>query len=188
MKPFNQHLPIVAQSTADFYQMIIQSITNFDVIVFPAGGPKEVVATKAHPLDVAASLESHERAFEYGDPVIYKAMEPSQEILAFGALSSGDDLGDIGQDEAQSLLIAGTVPKRSVVGYLTTQADGSNVLKLLYLVGSDGIGTKTPIGYKHRFMPFVGGDLLMTGGELDFASVLAQVRALLETVEIPESG
>ncbi|MCV6589094.1 MAG: hypothetical protein OIF57_08705 [Marinobacterium sp.] len=183
MKAINAHLPLARLASADLQKTIEQSPTSFDVIIFPADGEKEVVAQQAHELDVVGSLESHERAFEYGDPVTARALEPAQEMVGWG-LSSGEGVGF--SEEGLKLLISVPVKKRSVVCFMTEQLDGSYSLQMLYLLSSTGIGGKTPIGYTHTLIPFMSSDLHLATDETSFADVISKITALLQEVPVPE--
>ena len=183
MKAFNQHLPIAKIGSDALTYLIEESSGSFDVMIFPAGGAKEDV-TDGGVIDIVANMESHEREFEYGDPVYARALEPPRTV-GFSGLSNGEGYGIEGSEEPLRLLISQPVPKRSVLAYLIEQHDGTMNLQVLYLLSSKSIGTKSPIGYMHTFMPFIGGALQMGDGSVTTSDMIDLIKQALADTPPP---
>lgn len=176
MKPVNKHLPLTKMAGGDLKLYIEHSPHSFDVMVFIATDEKEVVANEV--IDIVNNVEGNERGIEYLDPVFAKAIEPPRS--GFGASNSGDGYGMEGSEDPIKLLVSIGLTKRSVVAYIVEQPDNTMVLRVLYLLDSITIGTKTPIGYSHTFMPFIGGDLIMQQGfDLTTTDIIDKIKEVL---------
>lgn len=181
-----QNTTLVSKQIAtDLDRIIASHPEGFDAVLFKAiSDAKEVVAK--YEGDVVGTLESKERTLEYESPVIVAVMEPQQDIRSYQGLSSGDGLGII-QDEGQyKLLIAGTVPKHSVLAFTVQQHDDTYALRVMYVISLRALGRKAPAGYLYNLIPYAGGDHQMNDVLPDETSIVDYVANILDTMTPPE--
>ena len=184
MKP--QNTTTVSRIVAsDLDAIIAGSPETFDVVLFRAvSSDKETVADGDDPV---GSLESSERKIGYEPPVVVPALEPALEIMGYPMLSSGDGYG-LQQDQGPyRLLIAGRVPKQSVVAFPVAQHDGTYTLRVMYVLSSETLGRKAPAGYVYTLIPYVGGGDQIEVVTPSLASIVDHVASLLESVAPPDA-
>ena len=169
---------------ADLDAIIANSPETFDVVLFKA--VSDDMETVADGADVVGSLESMERKIAYAAPVVVPALEPALEIMSYPGLSSGDGYG-LQQDQGPyRLLIAGQVPKQSVVAFPVTQHDGSFTLRVMYVLSIDTLGRKAPAGYVYTLIPYVGGGDQIEVVTPNMASIVEHVASLLASIDPPD--
>ena len=168
--------------------LIIESHPEgFDAVLFKSiSSNKEVVA--GIETDVVGSLESKERTLEYEEPEVVAVMEPTQDIRSYQGLNSGDGYGIIQEDGHYKLLIAGTVPKYSVLAFSVQQNDDTYVLRVMYVIDLRALGRKAPAGYLYSLIPYAGGDHQMDSVLPDQNSIVDYVAGLLDTMTPPDLG
>ena len=157
---------------------------SFDVVLFKANS--ETKETVTHETDLVGSLESNERKIAYAPPVVVAALEPLVDIVGYPMLSAGGGYG-LQQDQGPyKLLIAGTVPKQSVIAFPVAQHDGTHVIRVMYVLSAESLGRKAPAGYVYTLIPYVGGPEQIQTVTPDLKTVIAYVADLLAVMPAPD--
>ena len=184
MKPQNS-TPVSSIVSADLDAVIASNPENFDAVIFRAvAGDMETVAPSD---DVVGSLEAAERRISYEPPTIVQALEPTLELGPYPILGSGGGYGLQQDGGVHRLLIAGRVPKQSVLAYPVAQHDGTYTLRIMYVLAADTLGRKAAAGYVYSLIPYVGGSEQVIEASPSYASIINHVAAILETITPPEN-
>ncbi len=135
----------------DFMVFVRNHPDAFDVLLFkPDPDSLETVAVDQ---DVVGALETEERALEYLDPVMTKAVLIPDEF-PFGAVDAGGE-PDGNMDRPSVLLIADPdIPKQTVVQYREFINDTDVRVVSLYIMRSEIIGEAPGVCEKHYCVPF----------------------------------
>lgn len=135
----------------DFIVFVRNHPDAFDILLFkPDLGSLEQVAIDQ---DVVGALEAEERALEYLDPVVAKAVLIPDEF-PFGSADAGGE-PDGNMDQPSVLLIADPdIPKQSVVQYREFINDTDVRVVSLYILRSEIIGEAPGVCEKHFCVPF----------------------------------
>lgn len=177
---------MVSQQIATDLDRIIETHPEaFDGVLFRAISENKEVVAQAEQ-DIVGSLDSKERTIEYEPPVVVGVIEPTQDIRHYPGLNSGDGYG-LQQDDGQyRLLIAGRVPRYSVIAFPVQQHDGTYTLRIMYVLNIRTLGRKAPAGYIYSLIPYAGGDHQIDGVLPDQNSIVDYVAGILDTMEPPE--
>jgi hypothetical protein len=135
----------------DFMVFVRNHPDAFDVLLFkPDPNSLETVAVDE---DVVGALESEERAIEYLDPVMAKAVLIPDEF-PFGAVDTGGE-PDGNMDQPVVLLIGDPdIPKQTVASYREFINDTDVRVVSLYILRSEIIGEAPGVCEKHYCVPF----------------------------------
>lgn len=178
--------PLTKQVKSDLDLLIESHPEGFDAILFKAiSSKKENLANLEQ--DVVTSLEAKELTIEYQEPQIVAALEPTQDIRSYPGLSDGMGYGLIQEEGHYKLLIAGTVPKHSVVAFVVQQNDESYVLRVLYVLNLRALGRKAQVGYLYSLIPYTGGDHQIKDATPNQQDIVDLVAEILENMQPPDT-
>lgn len=159
---------------------------SFDVVLFRANSEEK--ETVAEGDDLVGSLESRERRIEYEAPILAAALEPTVDIMGYPMLNSGGGYGLHQEQGPYRLLIAGRVPKQSVVAFPVAQHDGSHVVRVMYVLSAETLGRKAPAGFVYTLIPYIGGGNQTEVVTPEMKSIVDYVSGLLAEVSPPDEN
>jgi len=134
----------------DFLTYVNNHPDAIDVLLFrPDTATLEKTAVTT---DVVGALESEERAMEYLDPIIVKAVIIPDAISSSAVDAGGEPDGAEGQPVI--MLIGADVPKQSVVQYREYINDTDVRMVSLYVLRSEIVGEAPGVCERHYCVPF----------------------------------
>ena len=135
----------------DFMVFVNLHPDSFDILLFkPDMATLEKVAVDQ---DVVGALEAEERALEYLDPVMVKAVMLPDDVPFASADVGGEPDGEM--EHPVVLLIADSaIPKQSVVQYREFINDTDVRVVSLYIMRSEIVGEAPGVCEKHYCVPF----------------------------------
>jgi len=140
------------KAMSDDFMVFVRSHPDaFDILLFkPDLASMEKVAVDQ---DVVGALESEERALEYLDPVMVKAVLIPDEF-PFGSVDAGGEPDGDMEHPAVLLIADPNIPKQSVVQYREYINDTDVRVVSLYVLRSEIIGEAPGSCEKHYCVPF----------------------------------
>lgn len=164
------HSPFNDLVRDDWRRLVEKHPDAFDVLVYMPGISD--VPNDGDEEALFGSLDRHQQAVSYQEPVLLSALVAAQDDPLFSAMwDEGDNLGAGEGDTLILLLSAGVAPLGSIVEFEEEIADGKNRRVWWYIHHVEAVGTAA-VGALHTCIPC--GDLekaqaaaieVLTGGD-----------------------